>query len=162
MRATQTSGKVNQSSITRSKTPSLNRVLKYKNSAIVDRIMKELKLSKEDATVLFQDTLKFLWIAAKFGNMAPPRKVDKGWHVFLLFTMDYKKFCHKYFGGFLHHRPNRPEDAPDGGAMLRRSRAIISEHFGSDLSDNWKYGRSVDNSCGNNECCGRDTCGGNK
>ncbi len=141
---------------------SLARVLRYENDAVVAKMMKEYKLSLEDATVLFKDTLRFLWLCGTFkGDITPPKKIDKGWHTFILFTMDYQKFCHKYFGRFIHHRPHRPTDAPDDGSGIRRVLSLVSEHLGSKLSNNWRFGKAA--GCGRSEgwCskCGGSSCG---
>ena len=33
------------------------------------------------------------------------RDVDEVWHIFILFTKDYARFCDEVFGFFLHHQP---------------------------------------------------------
>ena len=35
----------------------------------------------------------------------PSQAVDVAWHEFILFTREYKKFCDKALGRFLHHTP---------------------------------------------------------
>lgn len=35
----------------------------------------------------------------------PSRIVDDLWHEFILYTLDYKRFCAKAFGRFMHHTP---------------------------------------------------------
>ena len=35
----------------------------------------------------------------------PSQAVDVAWHEFILFTREYKKFCQKALGRFLHHTP---------------------------------------------------------
>lgn len=37
-------------------------------------------------------------------------KLDDMWHTFLLFTLDYTKFCDRYFGRYLHHVPKTARD----------------------------------------------------
>ncbi len=135
------SGKVAHTSATTKvrKFPSLGRVMAYNNNAVVTRIAQELSISETQAVSLFKDTLKFLWLAGKFGRVVPSTRIDEGWHTFILFTMDYQKFCHKYFGYFLHHRPRRPEDKPDGGELRNRTHALIAEHLGDNLGENWNY-----------------------
>lgn len=130
---------------------SLRRILRYKNEAVIVKIMSKLKLSREDAVILFEDTLRFLWLSDKFGGLAPPGPIDEGWHTLILFTMDYQKFCHKYFGRFLHHRPNRPEDPPiDKPAMTNRLHALVAEHLGDELSANWELKKKEHE----HKCCG--------
>src|SRR5690348_8802846 len=31
--------------------------------------------------------------------------VDEAWHTFILFTLDYSRFCDEVFGRFIHHHP---------------------------------------------------------
>ncbi len=114
-------------------------VLKYENNAVIAKMMKEYKLSKEDAETLFKDTLTFMWLSDKYGKIMPTKVIDQCWHMFILFMMDYQKFCHKYFGRIVYHRPNRPEDKPDGGECLKRSKEIVDQHFGGNLPKNWQF-----------------------
>lgn len=157
MRATQTSGKVNQSSITkRFKNPTLKRVLSYHNSDVVEKMSKEYKISMDDAELLFQDLLKFLWLGSKFGRVTPPKLVDDGWHIFLLFTMEYQKFCYKYFGRFIHHQPWVARNATRNEVTFNNSKAIVAEHLGDNLSSNWVYHMEGDIGCtslGNQKWC---------
>lgn len=153
----------NTSAATTKRFPQLHLVQKYHNNAVVARIKQELNLSQESALNLFQDTLKFLWLAAKFGGVVPSPLIDEGWHTFILFTRDYQEFCHKYFGVFIHHRPRRPEDKPDGGKLRRRTHALIAEHFGDSLSSNWNYKRLANGDCEQScapsrDCNGGETC----
>lgn len=32
--------------------------------------------------------------------------IDDVWHQFILFTKEYHSFCHRFFGGYIHHVPN--------------------------------------------------------
>lgn len=51
----------------------------------------------------------------------PSRVVDVAWHEFILHTRDYKAFCDKAFGKFLHHTPAvalNKQDAMDKGSLL--------------------------------------------
>ncbi len=119
--------------------PPLEHVLSYKNEAVVLKFMDKLSISRKDAETLFQDVLKFLWLAAKFGRIGPTEKIDEGWHIFILFTMDYKKFCYRFFKRFLHHRPHYPTDPPDDGSLAKRAMALRDEHLGTNLGKNWEF-----------------------
>jgi hypothetical protein len=39
--------------------------------------------------------------------------IDIFWHEFILFTTDYKSFCDKSYGEYLHHIPNKTTDNVD-------------------------------------------------
>lgn len=122
--------------------PTLDEILSYENDALVARYQKEFSLSRDEAVALFGDVKRFLWLGAVTdGPIAPPPKVDDGWHMFILFTEDYAEFCERFFGAFRHHRPTRPSDPPDGGVTVRRTVAALKEQFGGFewLSNNWLY-----------------------
>ena len=53
---------------------------------------------------LRQFFLAYLRSGTKFVSM-PSQIADDLWHEFILYTRDYKSFCDKAFGGFLHHTP---------------------------------------------------------
>jgi len=40
---------------------------------------------------------------------------------------------------FLHHRPRRPEDKPDGGKLRKRTQSLVGEYLGDGLGVNWTY-----------------------
>jgi hypothetical protein len=119
----------------------LQEVLAYSNDAVIERYQKDLGISCDDAALLFSDVKRFLWLAAVEGVIAPPPKIDDGWHTFIIFTLDYKTFCERYFGRFMHHRPTRSTDAPDDGNAVRSTVETVKMHFGSykALSDNWRF-----------------------
>lgn len=142
--------------------PTLAEVLAYENDAVVARIMHEAQLSYQEAEAVFKDTLRFLWLGHRSETtICPSKHIDAGWHVFLLFTKDYREFCQRFFGHFIDHHPRRPEDAPDGGAMVRKTvelaEVILVPEMGHSLSSNWKYDRLEHSGdcCGN---CGSDCC----
>lgn len=119
----------------------LPEVLACANDAVVERYQKDFGISRDDAMALFSDMKRFLWLAAVEGVVAPPPKIDDAWHTFIIFTADYHEFCWRYFGRFMHHRPQRPSDKPDGGKAVRRAIESVKLHFGGfeALSDNWRF-----------------------
>ncbi len=117
----------------------LSAVMDYRHPSLVARLEKKLRITGEDAQVLFDDTKRFLYLCAhNRGQMAPSERIDEGWHHFLLFTQDYHAFCHHFFGRFIHHRPRYLDDpSPDGTAIFRTLEAARTV-FGT-LSSNWEY-----------------------
>ena len=99
----------------------------------------------------FDDVKTFLWLASVEGVVAPPPKIDAAWHVLLLFTEDYQAFCKMAFGRFMHHRPTRPEDKPDGGLAIKKTIEAVENHFGGfgGMSNNWHFRQS---SCWGGSC----------
>lgn len=99
----------------KTKLPHLKSLLQYENEYVIKRYMHDFKKSKAYSKKTFKELLKFLWLARR----AHSRKdrvacsmyegmidVDNMWHTFIIFTEDYTSFCKKYFGEYLHHRPN--------------------------------------------------------
>jgi len=119
----------------------LKHVLAYSNDAVIDRFKKDFGLSAEDAITLFSDVKRFLWLAAVEGIVAPPPKIDEGWHTFIIFTEEYEAFCYRNFGRFMHHRPLGVGDKSDGAGAVRSAINGVNMHFGSfqSLSTNWLF-----------------------
>ena len=52
----------------------------------------------------------------------PSQVVDVAWHEFILFTRDYRDFCQRGLGRFLHHVPAEAMAAPtDAQEGIRRA-----------------------------------------
>lgn len=87
-------------------TNGLAKVLAYKNKKLVKLFIERLKLTTTEAEQLLVDTLKFLFLCASTNEpLAPPKKIDDAWHLFILCTEDYENFCRKNLGFFIHHCP---------------------------------------------------------
>lgn len=93
----------------------LARVLRYENGAIVERIAKDNEVDLKTAHAMFKEALTFLWGCQNGGRRVPNEREDEAWHCFILFMMDYRKFCYKYFGKLIYHRPTRTEDSTAKG-----------------------------------------------
>jgi len=108
-------------------------LLSYRHEGVVNRFARVHGVSRERSEVLFVETLKWLWLARRAREAAPPGLVlsippeilgiDEMWHVFLLFTRDYTALCHAHLGGFVHHDP-----APDGSGE-----AVDTDVFAAEL-----------------------------
>ena len=96
-------------------------ILLYKNEVVVNRIAKELNVSKEDAELQFREMLKFLYCCAISKKpLTPSKKLDEPWHTFVLFTRDYEAFCKNYLGKFIHHVPDIDESIETKKANKKR------------------------------------------
>jgi hypothetical protein len=115
----------------------LREVMAYENPSVIHRLVSKDGYTHDDATTIFEDVKRFLFLATTTTEpLAPTKRVDDGWHAFILHTIDYMQFCNRFFGHYVHHTPN-PPGAPKGdGALLRRTCEIASLAFG-DLSKNW-------------------------
>ena len=110
-------------------------LLSYRHEGVVNRFARLHGVSRERSEVLYVETLKWLWLARRAREAAPPglvlsihpeiRGIDEMWHVFLLFTRDYTALCDAHLGGFVHHDP-----APDGPGE-----AVDKDVFAAELGE---------------------------
>lgn len=134
----------------------------YQNEKVLYRCQTKLGLTKGQAELLFNDTKRFLFLAANFkdrGPLSPSSAIDNGWHEFLMFTEEYQHFCNKYFGGFLHHRPFVPWIAEKPGGIYR-TYCLAREVFGPDLSQNWMLAETCADVVEASNCSCGGSCGG--
>ncbi len=91
--------------------PELKEVLEYKNKHIVDGLTTALDVDISTAENLFEDGLIWLWYCNNNASEGyrdiddPILILDEVWHIFMLYTPYYMKFCQTYFGEYLHHMP---------------------------------------------------------
>lgn len=112
----------------------LEQIEAYQLPALVDRLEKKLNLTRAAAQQLFEDTKKFLYLAALHVEpVAPSAEIDEGWHAFILFTREYEQFCKQYFGFFVHHAPT----VSGHTTRALHARLLAEQIFGDNLSSNW-------------------------
>jgi len=82
---------------------------------------------------------KLVYLAAVYKNIAPPDSIDQVWHQHILYTVDYKNFCDKYMGFFLHHNPERfTKPNPNGVDGYALTLDYYKKEFGCEPpSDIW-------------------------
>src|SRR5262245_60588326 len=86
-------------------------LLDYQHPGLIRRLQEKLRLNREDAILLFEDTKRFLFLCGTVaGPLAPSEPIDECWHHFILFTQDYAEFCQRFFGRFVHHVPKGPDE----------------------------------------------------
>ena len=113
------------------KTPRLNAVLKYTNKAVIDSFMTEFSINELESEKIFRQMLKFLWFTQLKPEHAtidtPILIIDKMWHTFILHTIDYSRFCKKYFHCYLHHNPSSPfKKAANQSTVIEQKREKYS------------------------------------
>jgi hypothetical protein len=114
----------------------LKPIVLYQNPSIIRRIQTENGLGETEATVLFEDTKKFLALSTvTTEKISPTSLIDKGWHVFLMFSKEYAEFCYIYLGKFVHHAPFDLEEK-NGRQKMESGIMLAKQHF-NDLSFNW-------------------------
>lgn len=135
----------------------------YEHPNLIERMVEKEGMEKEDAVALFGDLKRFLYLCMRNDTqkpLAPTEMIDTIWHNFILFTEDYRKFCEKYFNGFIHHRPlTSAEVSASDGSMVRNTREFAELMLGADLSENWQYFQHP-GSCGFGVCGASTNCQG--
>lgn len=116
-------------------------VVSYQHNRLVQRVQAKLEITENEASSLFDDTKRFLFLCGEISSpLAPPERIDECWHQFILYTEDYAQFCHKFFGHFIHHRPKGPDEVEQSdGKIIRDTVQAATEFFGNNLSSNWSY-----------------------
>lgn len=126
---------------------SLKETLGYDNDAVVGRFLKLYRMPHSESEELFTETKRFLWAVASSGHpITPPPIIDEMWHNFLLFTRNYRSFCHQFFGRMIHHTPLTSEsryrvivEAKNNGfdGLLERQLATLYDLLGEETVLNW-------------------------
>ncbi|HEX7667501.1 MAG TPA: hypothetical protein VF407_23375 [Polyangiaceae bacterium] len=135
----------------------LDDVLRYENEEVVHRFAADHGISYADASEIFLETKRWLWLSATHRSLALPlfseaRAIDEMWHTFLLFSRDYATFCDESFGFFVHHAPRtkREKDEwdakiaadPEGARAERREKLraaylVVADELGTATLKKW-------------------------
>ncbi|HTF96458.1 MAG TPA: hypothetical protein VL995_10020 [Cellvibrio sp.] len=138
--------------------PSLEKCLEYKNTDVIYAFCNNLKIDQEEASIIFQDMIRFLWASTQDaeGLVAEIDKpiliIDEMWHTFILFTKQYQEFCFNYLGVFFHHIPTvkndlhsdqaQPLSAEAKAVFLSRKRSRYAKIYmllGEDAFKRWFF-----------------------
>lgn len=108
----------------------------------VDRLARDNTWSRPFAQRVFQEYLKFIYLAAVAGEtVTPSDEVDQAWHLHLCYSRSYwNDLCRDTLGRELHHGPTRGGDAQQRGFFerYRRTLELYREHFGTNApADVW-------------------------
>ena len=90
---------------------------------------------------------RFLYLATIAMNldMAPTKPIDEYWHQFILFTEEYERFCDRFAGCFMHHRPFV---GTDHEMIFKRTQRLATQIFGSFEEIDWWLMPMPATSCG--------------
>jgi hypothetical protein len=84
----------------------------YHHEGVIGKFRDEWDVEEAEAQDIFSEMKKFLFVAEyaqrqciEFSIDEPLLMVDKMWHMFIMFTVDYERFCKRFFGKMLHHVP---------------------------------------------------------
>ena len=140
--------------------PSWGAVKTFRNEDIIQKMMQEYSMSREDALQLFEDTKMFLFLCATHPvGLGPTAKLDDGWHTFILFTREYRDFCIRYLGKFIHHNPIVRYEGADVQPSAPHSvlLGLAKTEFGDNLSKNWLASEG-ENCNDSGKCCSGGNC----
>jgi len=95
----------------------IGKALAFKMNHIVDRFRRQEEISEFQALELERELKRYLAMCAIYPRITFPMEgpVDELWHVFLTYSVDYRRFCDGIAGRMIHHWPG-------DGAPNRRSR----------------------------------------
>ena len=136
------------------------RMCDYQHPILLNKLQAELGITHEEARILFEDVKQFPALCVSTPQpLVPTKALDRGWHVFILFTKDYVQFCKDYCGRYVHHQPEDPFAEVKDYKSVLRTRELAELVFGS-LSSNW-LSKDV-KTCQGKECSENDctTCKG--
>lgn len=100
--------------------PPLSELLAFRAPYLEERLVRERRVgSHEEVARLLDEVKKYLVLSRRDPSRSVPigsRRIDEVWHQFVLFSEEYDRFCHRFFGRFVHHAPGEtpPRLGPDG------------------------------------------------
>lgn len=126
----------------------LRHVLAYRSPHVVRRFRKMFDVSQGEASALFREVLKLLWLAARqqargletptlFGCQT---MMDEMWHNFVLFSDEYEKFCVRFFGHVIKHQPEtrrRPLPPAERDRLLDYNIELVYDELGPRTAERW-------------------------
>lgn len=138
---------------------SLVATLAYQNEDLLIKFREFYSFSDEDLEFIFTELKTWLWIKAlqahkkiespedeslqfHFHVLPSFRVVDELWHVFILFTAEYRAFCQEYFGVYVDHTPSLPHrklSEPAYRTDLEKEFYFIYQHLGPATLELWMH-----------------------
>jgi hypothetical protein len=121
---------------------------------LVTFLVNEEQMTRCHAILIMDQALAFLGTLAQYvgAPLSPSKKVDPGWHAFVLHTREYDDWCQRVAGRFIHHNPFKDTIAPrDGVAVARTVEAMAAAGYAID-PDLW----NVTANCNAPTCDGDD------
>ena len=124
--------------------------------SIISGFMERYDVSMEEATEIFIETKKWLYLASQSENSIfidkPLQIIDEMWHTFILHTRQYYNFCLNNFKKFIHHQPtsrlekealelayetNPSRVLKEHEENMKRQFSLIYDHLGSETLIKW-------------------------
>lgn len=139
-------------SIQRETIAPLEEVMAFEHPDIVPKFRESWDVPVEEAEEYFMEMKRWLWLSANSiferdnGEEVPALAIghsmlllDEMWHTFILFTMDYQKFCFKYFGFYLNHGPTPPSEKVKMAKELEEDPKAFQEKIETDFRKQYSY-----------------------
>lgn len=113
---------------------------------VVHRYAETHNMRETEAVREFDELIKFLKTCASVTERcAPSEALDKVWHEFMQFTLEYQEFCLSNFGRVINHDPS-PRERNIGPYL--RTRETAQEMFGELDLFFWPIGAAGATCCG--------------
>ncbi len=99
------------------------KIMAYPFDQVRKRLLKEEVVVEDQIDEAIDEFKKFLTLVL-YGYEdigMTSQAVDEVWHAFILFTIDYTRFCKDVFGFYLHHVPNIDGTVTDSGNTFRKA-----------------------------------------
>jgi hypothetical protein len=93
--------------------------------------------SDEQIAAAINGYFEFLMLNRKRwgSSIAAPSDIDVVWHAHILDSVQYRKFCNEYFGGYLDHDPCIGAERDD--LNVDRTLKMYTEDFGHEPGEIW-------------------------
>jgi hypothetical protein len=115
-------------------------VLAYRNSELIARFQEAWHVDEATTRQIFADLKRYLWVAGPTKDrVTPPFVIDEMWHMFLVFTAEYARFCTRYFGTMLHHDPDTVRSKRAAAERLARDPAKAKARYAKLLEREISY-----------------------
>ena len=106
----------------------------------ISRLARENGWTEIYAARVVEEYRRFLLLAATSGHpVTPSDQVDQAWHLHLLYTRSWSRFCTEVLARPLHHEPTRggPEEKAKFKVWYERTLASYQRFFGNPPADIW-------------------------
>lgn len=130
-------------------TTALAELLAFRAPYLEERLVREKKVrTAEEVAALLDEVKKYIVLSRLMRDRSVPmlsRRIDEAWHQFILFSEEYKQFCLRFFGRFVHHNPGRAtgEDGEPRPELTRAELERAYEAVFGPISPLWRDELSV-------------------
>lgn len=117
------------------------------DEVVISGFMDRYDVTKEEAGEIFQETKKFLTLAAELQESEgislfidqPLLIIDEMWHNFILHTKQYFQFCFSRFNKFLHHVPTSRSQKKEIELQFKKNPSQLIEEAKIKLEQQYSF-----------------------